>query len=414
MKLQVAGGASSYSRIQMTSGTALAKQIRDLVCLILPVATCMIVEPALWRLSAQSNPQNRPMCKVDVRSFGFKTSIGTKPLQHFIDFTDSEHIGVAWVSLDDPTTHKSGLFVPVPAHLNVLILDAHTGKQEVMRNWAAPSIPVRFAGLGYGNSLTCTGNVVRLLSPSLGVEREETISGSKTCSSPQFSGVWGFSPSRKSFLVSTYSGPKQSQDALLGTGSFALLAAWTEQFPIQAISDHWLAAYCGKQRGLCVRKADEPWQPFQAALIATNDKSYPASAAFADDETLVTTMGNSLQVATVDGAVIFRADLKKNERFTQIVNSRGGRRFAVIESRFRGVTNEALDMYAFLATERATVYSIPDRTAIYSVNLKGDSPWFPFIAHKNDIALSPDGSLLAVLSDGILQIFQISTSDTTH
>jgi hypothetical protein len=394
----------------MTSGTELARQIA--VCLIQLVVTCTTVEPALSRLLAQSNPQNRPVSKVDVRSFGFKASIGTKPLQHFIDFTDSEHVGLAWVLLDDPTSKKLGPLVPATAHLNVLILDAHTGKKEVLRNWAAPSFPVRFAGLGDGNSLACTGDVVRLLSSSLEAEHEEKIDGSKACSGLQFSGVWGFSPSRKSFLVSTYSGAKQRQNILLSTKSFGQLSAWADQFPILAISDHWLAAFCGNQRGLCVRKAGEPWQPFQTPLIVTDDKSYRASAAFADDETLVTATGNSLQIATVDGALIFRADLKKNERITQIVTSVSGRRFAVIESRFRGITNEALDMYAFLAAERATVYSIPDRTAVYSVDLKGDSPWFPFIAHKNDIALSPDGSLLAVLSDGILQIFELPTSDT--
>jgi hypothetical protein len=63
--------------------------------------------------------------------------------------------------------------------------------------------------------------------------------------------------------------------------------------------------------------------------------------------------------------------------------------------------NEVLDIYAFPSDDHLVVYSLHERTAIYGRKVKGSSPWPPYIQHRNLLALSPDGALLAVLDEGI-------------
>jgi len=174
------------------------------------------------------------------------------------------------------------------------------------------------------------------------------------------------------------------------------------------ISDHWLIGFCAQPSELCVRGIDQSWQPFQLADTdkQINDFRYKPTS-FVNDETLVVEAGNEMAVASVHGAVLFRVKLPKGRLFDRSVASSGGERFAVIENRLRGLTSEVLDMYAFPSNDRVVVYSIPDRRAIYTVKLNGTSPWPPWETHVNQSAISPDGTLLAVVSDGLLRVYRL-------
>jgi hypothetical protein len=114
-----------------------------------------------------------------------------------------------------------------------------------------------------------------------------------------------------------------------------------------------------------------------------------------------------MAVVEVDGKVLFHARLPKKRSFGRPVRSSGGERFAIIENSLRGLTNETLDMYAFPSNDRIVVYSIPDRRAIYAVKVKGTSPGAPWEIHRNRVALSPDGVLLAVVSDRVLRVYRL-------
>jgi hypothetical protein len=80
----------------------------------------------------------------------------------------------------------------------------------------------------------------------------------------------------------------------------------------------------------------------------------------------------------------------------------------VILDRFRGLRSDGLDVYPFLSEDRAVVYSIPQPRVIFSVRVKGRSPW-PFLAPNHPIwnksALSPDGQLLGIVSDEGVRVY---------
>jgi hypothetical protein len=118
--------------------------------------------------------------------------------------------------------------------------------------------------------------------------------------------------------------------------------------------------------------------------------------------------GSAITVATVHGSVVFRVTPAKKHLFSTAKSSAAGETFAVVEGQLRGLHSEPLDMYPFYSDDRAVVYSIKARSAIFSVKLKGTSPWTPWDIHDNALAVSPDGMSLAVLSDGLLKLYPLS------
>jgi hypothetical protein len=117
-----------------------------------------------------------------------------------------------------------------------------------------------------------------------------------------------------------------------------------------------------------------------------------------------------MAMVSVDGTVLFRRKLPVKQSFGTLATSIRGERFAIIENRLRGLTNEFLDMYPFPSNDRAVIYSIPDRRPIYVVKVSGTSPWSPWDSHVNQLALSPDGTLLAVVSNLTLKVYRLPKS----
>jgi len=363
--------------------------------------------------------RDHPLLEVDLHEFGYDTSSVTRRLQKFVDFTDASHLAVAWLTLDDPTqAHETGPLTARPARLHVLVLDAGTGETAGAREWPTPSNLVRFLGARDGKFLTCTGSALRLFSPSLEVIRELNLPKDRACLNP-ISGngrwsipQWGLSPSRRTILLSSPVG-KAYEDTLLDVDTLTITENWTETIRIRGISDHWLLGVCGQEQEACIRGIHEPWRPIPSIGPDREMPDLAFSRRFVNDDTLV--MGwNKVIVATVDGTRIFQVELPKNRSVEGTVTSSGGERFAVIEDRERGLTSKALDIDAFPSNDRAVVYSVPDRREIYSVKIKGTSPWPPWETHANRLSLSADGTLLAILDGARLKIYRLPDHNSGH
>src|SRR5216684_4426486 len=282
------------------------------------------------RESKPTTGSDRPLWEIDLRQFGYERWLrrSTRPLPLFVDFTDVDHLAVGWIRPDIP--HVDGRRAPLgpePAHLNVVILDAKTGQKQSKTEWPTSaryfSAPL-FFGIPDGRLLICSDNVLRLLSPTLEVVREQELPNHASCVNVAFQ----HSPSRRTLLVTILSEHSRQME-LLGVETLAILSSWTEEraasatfMGILSISDHWLAGYCGEPTELCLRRFDKGWQPFHP-------------------------------------------------------------------------------------NGRALVYGIKDRRNIFSLKMKGTSPWTPWDVHDNYLALSPNGTHLAVLSDGVLKIYPL-------
>jgi len=368
----------------------------------------------------QTTAHDRPLWTMDLRQFGYERWLrkNTRPFPVGVDFTDTDHIAVAWTMPDVPHEAKhTAPLIPEPAHLNVVIFDAKTGQKQNKAEWPTSSRyfsrPL-FFGIPDGKVLTCSDNALRLLSPSLAIVREIQLPRPAGCLNVNFQN----SPSRRTVLVSILSDHSRKEE-LLEVETLAILSSWTEERTPEAkskgiisISDHWAVGYCDEPSELCLRRSGQDWQPFHPNGFDTQMiKRQRIPASFVNDNTLVVTR-HVAAIATVDGIVLFTITPPQQHVLLPPGTSAGGSHFVMIEDRFRGIRSEPLDMYPFTANDQASVYSIKDRRGIFSIKLKGTSPWTPWDIHDNYLALSPDGTSLAVLSDGVLKLYQLPSDDT--
>lgn len=120
--------------------------------------------------------------------------------------------------------------------------------------------------------------------------------------------------------------------------------------------------------------------------------------------------GPMLALETVEGTELFNSTLPEPGLYlpswSVTATSTHGQRFAVMLDRSRGLSNPNLDLYPLQSEDRVVVYSISKRSAIFSVKVKGLSPW-PTQIHEvwNVIALSPDGRLLGIVSDEGVRVY---------
>lgn len=355
-----------------------------------------------------SSSEPTPHWKTKVEQFGYDAAPRKMfaPVRLSVAFSDNGHVVISWIAPDASKDNKYLLAKEGDAaHAHVVVIDADTGRQQAKQEWAtrftyaAPAL----AGTTGGRFLLCTNDAVRVLSVTLEVVQEKHFASPSTCKP---------SPSGRTLLLSAVSQHTREM-TLLDTESFNLQSNWTEQMPdgerTFAFSDRWLLGACGKPAGLCVRRVNEGWRPFRIAgqqRLITAAESITAS--FINDDT-IGIGGTTLTLATVEGAVLFQVSPVDKQMFgTPPVPSSGGARFVVVEGRMRGARNDGLDMYPFYATDNATVYSVNNDRPVFSLKLQGTSPWTPWHAIQNVAALSPDGHSLAIISDGVLEVFEVT------
>lgn len=417
-------------------------QIKGLLAVIL-LGVAVLAPGRVGSQTREPTPSNEhPLWQADMRNFGYEwwpnpTAL-LSPHQGYwvnrLDFTDNDHLAWAWLTLDTPpSSHipscrgaskgcgnkEPDPRQPKPAHLHVLFLDARSGQKQAQQEWPTPSRPVQLLGLRDGKFLACTGESLRIFSSGFEVLWQKDSLSAHACKGWPRS-RYGISPSRRSLLLSDmYEGGYRTE--ILNLDTFAVDASWIEQNPmtVRDVADHWLLGNCGEPPQTCIRGVGEAWRPFQpigldSQMIELKQRRNVgdpkhATTVFLNDRTLLieAPFGNEMAVATTDGSVLFQVKLPKDRVFNPTATAYGGERFAVMEDRFRGLRSEPLDMYPFPSNDQVVVYSIPDRRAIFAMKVIGTSPWTPWKFQENQVALSPDGTLLAIECGGVVKVYRL-------
>ncbi len=384
--------------------------------LLVLVLTAVVLHGAHTRAVAQQSvnavTDGHPLWEADLKQFGY---VGfprkqMRPLRASVEFTDSEHLAVGWVTPDtNQTNQRSFPRWAEPAHLHVVLLDANSGRKKYDKEWVtAYTATPAFYGLGDGRLVICAGNSLQLLSPTLEVLREQELPNKARCSEFWFQA----SPSRQSLLLSDFSEHTRKLQ-FVHSDTLQTLARWTEAVreassgQTVSVSDRLLAGYCGEPHQICLRPLDGEWHPFDLSGLNTrmaDQVRIPAS--FVNDKVLMIG-ANPAAVANIDGTKLFNINLPKQHYVLLPTSAKGGDSFAVVEARLRGIRSEPLDMYPFQSDDRALVYGVTSGKQEFSLKLRGTSPWSPWRIHHTFLALSPDGTCLAVISDGVLRAYRV-------
>jgi len=152
------------------------------VLLMVLSAALLFAAPARSQNLDPSLSTDSSLLEINLHELGYDTSRGNPRLPQFVDFTDSNHIALAWLTFDDPSVARHMKFYEArPAQLHALIPNAKTGQRENYHEWATPSQPVHFAAENDGRLLTCTGATWRLFSPTFELWRSRELPGPDTC-----------------------------------------------------------------------------------------------------------------------------------------------------------------------------------------------------------------------------------------
>jgi hypothetical protein len=362
-------------------------------------------EPPLW----SANPKQ---IGYDFSVFkNFLPTVGGDRVR--IQFLDDQHVALAWLTPDEASQKLIGAATNVPAHLHLAILDAHTGLRVAYHEWACSSVGVNLAYTASGQWLLSSNQSVTLYSTSF--DKVRVLQNTRTRMSHTF-----ISPSGRTFLASSsdLSGARSTQ--LRDSATFEILDSWNDALVAKAQlanSDHFILAQITEPRTpqhLYLRELKGSWKAFAVA----DQVSKPARGTtygFVNQDALVGFPSQELVLETVGGTELFRSTVPEAGLYmaswSTSATSIKGERFAVILDRLRGFRNDFLDMAPFQSEDRVIVYSIAKRGAIFSLKLKGVSPWIAphWTSHPvwNRIALSPDGQLLGIDSDEGVRVYAL-------
>ena len=368
----------------------------------------LLVAASLVPVQAQSQgsepafSRDRPLYEMDLRKYGFAPLVSGRRDFLSLDFADANRLVFAWTTADNPRADKKK-GPHRPSHLHAVFLDARTGQEQDIREWPSSSFYATIYPVRERKFLICTGNAVRLLSREFDVVHEETPPSSTSCLNNQIS------PSGRSFSVASGVGADYHA-TLMDVESFQPLATWSNEAMNVHFTDTFLVGSCRPDFEVCIRKLGQPWEPFHFAGTDQQMKdSKPKFAVLVNQSAMVIGTAKELAVVTVEGTLVFPLNLP-TKLFAQTTRvSPGGDRFVVLLGRMRGLRNERLDMSPLVSDDHLVVYSLTERKAIYALKVKGDSPWPSWTAHdhRNLLALSPDGALLALVNDGMLTVYRL-------
>lgn len=122
---------------------------------------------------------------------------------------------------------------------------------------------------------------------------------------------------------------------------------------------------------------------------------------FASENVVVVLGPDCFDVITIDGELLFSGPGGWQEE-THISTSRDGRRMAVTRGHYSG------HMRRELKSEQVTVFDLRAKASIWTVEHKGMKG--AFMEHSG-VALSPDGTLLAISSRGHVRLFRMPGTD---
>ena len=296
------------------------------------------------------------------------------------------------------------------SHLHLAILDAHTGQQLSNHEWPCSSVSVNLAYTASGQWLLSSDQMVTLYSPSFDKVRD--LQNVRAARFHTF-----VSPSGRTFLSYGSDSHGGWSAQLRDSATLDVIDSLNDPRVDKAhfaYSDHFALARIIKPRTperFELRKIGGESNPYS---LPVND-SQPAARhvlGFVNDDTIASFTGHELVVLTIGGTEMFSSTVPETGLFlsswaTSATSARGGR-FAVILDRSRGLRIDTLDMYPFQSDDRVIVYSIPQRGPIFSVKVKGASPWPTLTSSHpiwNRIALSPDGKLLGITSDEGVRVY---------
>lgn len=291
-----------------------------------------------------------------------------------------------------------------PLRLRAIFLDADTGKVRSIQAWPSEATLARIVAASEGKFVIQSGTTLTLYSSDAKELKRLSLPPP-----PQNLNGWNRhpSPTGKSILFENSDWRTTSPKSWIwvGTDDLQIIRSWKEEQSGRiGISDSEVAmAACMFVEYHCdptlrVRRLATEWKS-----IAPIEKSgWPWAPQFVNNDTLFMP-GTPWKLLRTDGKVVLTGAYPKGGG---AISSAGGQRFVIPFFKLVGRV-EALDIGGHDELKTISVYDAPFHERAYQLEVKGTK--IKSISDKSvaQLALSPDGSKLAILYDETVYVFQL-------
>jgi hypothetical protein len=300
----------------------------------------------------------------------------------------------------EPTvSSRNNSYANLPLQLRAIFLDAVTGKIASIQTWPTESRVAGIVAAKDGNFVTQRGNVLALYSPNAKELRNLSL---PPMQDEQEGDSWQAysSPTGRNilFVSSSLTALSATPWIEVDTNSLKILRSWNElRTGWVGISDSTIAmTACSFWQYHCdphvvLKSLATEWKS-----IASIEKSHFIHPQFVNEDMLFLS-GTPWKLLRTDGKVIL-TDRTPFEGFTAI-SSAGGQRFVAPFFKLVG-SYPAFDIGGHGELKAISIYDAPFHDRSYRLDVKG-----PKITELAHVALSPDGSKLAILNGELVFLY---------
>jgi len=350
-----------------------------------------------------------PIWTIDLRSVGF-TGFAPKQEQWGIHlkpnplcFVDNKTLIATFVTREEITTlaRRDQPSETSPLRLHAVFLDPEVGIVLATKEWPVTRPRGGVIATGAGRFAVLTPAMIALYSPS-----RELLKDLKFSSAEQ-SDLWDLhsSPSGKSIVAEYHTPEAYFQRIDTNTLTRRPTSIPTVVFSISdedvAIARNPYVQSKGFLDEVLVQTADGPWQPICSAPSGQAGNCGQPEFVSNNVVALLTPHGFNL-VPKAGGDPLLRVAFHDDDWLGHpLYPSADGARFAATVWAHKG-GSEFFDIGSQSVLKRVVVYDIPSRQAVYTLDAKQQK-----MRNVSGIALSPDGSLLAVSTEGLVRVYQL-------
>lgn len=323
-----------------------------------------------------------------------------------LSFADKNVLIATFITREDVTglARRDQPTEALPLRLHGIFLDANTGRVRATREWSITRPRGGIIAAGDGRFAVLTPASIALYSSSLELVKDLKLS------SGQQSHLWDFhsSPNGHSILAE-YHYPEASFQ-WIDTNSLRPQPAWSDRMTGVSISDKEFTiareTYV-KSKGVfhevLIGTGEGRWRTVCHVQVGQGDNC--GLPEFLSNEAIALWEPHGLSVVSSTlGDLLLKASFREDEWLgRRWPSSADGKRFAVTVWAHKG-GSAFFDISYHNVLKRIVIYDLGSRQAVYTLDAKQHK-----IRDVSGVVLSPDGSLMAILTDGVVQVYQLSS-----
>jgi hypothetical protein len=363
--------------------------------------------------TAQRPAEPKPLWQINERKLGVPRNLGDLRLfeiylSHGFGFQNNNTLLISWITPDGPLPRIPKKASPIPAvlgpsHLHTLFLDAKTGTRVKEGELAVPSGPTELFISHSGNLLVGAGSSLKLYTPDFVLLNQADLPAPIKVGSFDSRPRIEISPDSRRIIVFLCSWGKPSKTAIFDADDLKALGSLRDgqqRCPEQLGDDSFLSNTSNGSNAL--QSTIQSWEnePDNPTLRVAGD---PTLVRLLNGDAYMVANGTRMEVRTIDGKLLMTDDLPKGQGFRArtATDARDSTNFAVETTRVTleitaGETLIPIPVH-LPSPYQLAVYSLEEKKRVFTIKA----------GVADELALSPDGSLFATLSNGWLRVYKL-------